>query len=205
MVILPVENERKHNNSARGICFFAVALLALASPLSAQKNDVDLFGEAESRFRQREYAIALDRYDLLVAEYPRSPLISDVQFRRAVCFFRLDEQEEALSLFEKIDDRYRSTQFIAFVPFWIGVIKYNQGDFAAAAESLRRYLGAGEPSLLGQARMYLAVSETKLGNYDIAIGILEDLAAGESSSDYRTDALVFLASLYVKEGLYVHF
>jgi TolA-binding protein len=192
----------QYNKIARRVFFFVTGLLVLASPLSAQKNDVELFGEAESRFRLREYAIALDRYDLLVTEYPKSPLISDVQFRRAVCQFRLDEQDEALLLFEKIEERYRSTQFIAFVPFWIGVIKYNQGDFAVAAESLRRYLEAGEPSLLGQARMYLAVSETKLGNYDIAIGILEDLAAEELDSSYQTNAFVFLASLYVKEGLF---
>ena len=177
-------------------------LLVVSSPLHAQKSDVELFQEAESRFRQREYAIALNRYDLLAAQYPRSPLISDVQFRRAVCLFRLGDQQEALSLFRNIEVRYRSTQFIAFVPFWIGVIEYNSGDFAQAAESLRRYLQGGEPSLLGQARMYLAICETKLGNFDSAISILEGVVSEEPGAEYRAQAPVFLASLYVKKGLY---
>ncbi|MBN1686126.1 MAG: tetratricopeptide repeat protein [Spirochaetales bacterium] len=177
-------------------------LVVLVSPLHAQKSDVELFQEAESRFRLREYSIALSRYDLLVSEYPRSSLISDVQFRRAVCFFRLGDQDEALSLFIKIEERYKSTQFIAFVPFWIGVIEYNKGDFDRAAASLRRYLEGGEPSLLGQARMYLAFCETNLGRFAAAIDIVEQLLAEAPEADYRAEALVFLASLCVKEGLY---
>ena len=192
----------QHNYTARGGSFFIVILLFVSAPVIALKSDVELFSEAESRFRQREYAIALDRYDFLAAEYPRSPLISDVQFRRAVCFFRLGSHEEALSLFKTIEIRYKSTQFLPFVPFWIGVLEYNEGNFAEAAGSLRRYIEAGEPSLLGQARMYLAVSETKLGNFEAAIAILEDIAASLGDGEYSADALVFLASLYVKEGLY---
>ncbi len=180
----------------------ALLFLGLAPIISAQKSDVELFQEAESRFRQQEYAIALNRYNSLMDEYPRSPLISDVQFRRAVCLFRLGDQQEALTLFETIEERYRSTQFIAFVPFWIGVIEYNNGNYARAAESLRQYIEAGEPSLLEQAKIYLAVCETKLRNFDSAIEILEQLVRNKEPGQYPSGALISLASLYVKEGEY---
>jgi len=193
---------QKPKQYLRALILAVLILPGIAVTVSAQKSDVKLYQEAESRFRLREYAVALNRYNALIDEYPRSPLISDVQFRRAVCMFRLGDQQEALSLFKKIEDRYKSTQFIAFVPFWRGVIEYNNGEYSLAAESLRKFLEAGEPSLLGQASMYLAVCETKLGNYDTAIDILEQLAAEEISADYAADAIISLASLYVKNGLY---
>ena len=184
----------------RGYLACILVCVGVASPLSAQKSDSELYQEAESRFRLKEYSFALNRYDLLLQEHPRSSLIPDVQFRRAVSLFRLGRQQEAMSLFESIQDRYTSTQFLAFVPFWIGVIEYNSGDYARAAEFLRSYIEAGEPSLLRQARLYLAVCENELGNMEEAVELLEVIVAEGSPSVDDGYALIFLTSLYAKMG-----
>ena len=170
--------------------------------LAAQKSDSDLFQDAESRFRAKEYEIALDRYDTLIRQYPRSSYVPDTQFRRAVCFFRLDKQEESLELFRRVEERYSSTQFIAFVPFWTGIAEYNRGNYAAAAADLRRFLEAGEPTLLRQARLYLAISEDKLGNQDTAVQLLERMISENLDPGSDSYSVTLLGSLYMKRQEY---
>ena len=60
------------------------------SPLAGQEPAEELFREAESRFRNKNYELALDRYDALIRQYPLSDYVPDAQFRKAVCLYRLD-------------------------------------------------------------------------------------------------------------------
>ncbi len=179
-----------------------IMLLLPVVSLLAQRTDAELYREAESRFRSKEYAFALDRYGKLIQDYPRSPLIPDAQFRSAVSLFRIGQQNEGLELFQKIQERYSSTRFIVFVPFWIGVIEYNNGNFNAAAKALGTYLEAGEPSLLRQARLYLAICENELGEIDSAASQLERLVYDNFDAKSEAYALTFLTSIYVKQGKY---
>ena len=185
----------------RAVACILTILLPLVS-LSAQKTDAELYQEAESRFRSKEYVFALDRYTRLTQEYPRSPLIPDAQFRSAVSLFRIGRQDEALALLLKIQERYTSTRFAAFVPFWIGVIEYNNGNYQDAATALGSYLDAGDPSLLRQARLYLAICQNELGDTENAVAQLEQLVFDEFDPSAEAYALTFLASIYVKLGRY---
>ena len=171
-------------------------------PLFAQTDDRRLYQDAESRFRVRDYELALDRYSDLVSEYPLSSHVPDAQFRSAVCLFRLDSQEEALDLFRKVESRYGSTQFIAYVPFWIGVIEYNRRNYAEAAINLSRFIEVGDATLSNQALLYLAISEQNLGNTTVAIEYLESLTENLENPTAEPYAIVLLASLYVRQGEY---
>lgn len=185
----------------------AAALIALFGVLVvgtafSQSNDKQLFQEAESRFRAQDYEFALEFYTTLVKDYPLSGYVPDAQFRRAVCTFRLNRPQEALELFKQVERKYPSTRFAAFVPFWIGVIEYNNKNFKEAAYYLRNYLEMGDSSLVGQARLYLAVSENTLGNPDSAIVLLEEMLSDAESSGTDPYALILLSSLYIKQDRY---
>lgn len=166
----------------------------------AQSEDKQLFQEAESRFRARDYEFALEFYGSLIDDFPLSGYVPDAQFRRAVCLFRLDRSSEALELFKLVERRFPSSRFIAFVPFWIGVIEYNNKNYKEAAYYLRNYLEQEESSLVGQAKLTLAVSENTLGNVDAAIELLEDMLKGPVDADVYANIL--LNSLYIKQGRY---
>jgi tetratricopeptide (TPR) repeat protein len=120
------------------IRFLAYVLLLVPAFVFAQSADRRLFQDAENRFRSNDYEVALQKYDQLLETYPLSGYVPDSQFRRAVCLFRLDRPDEALEVFRLVEARYPSTRFLPFVPFWIGVISYNSGDYRAASEHLKR-------------------------------------------------------------------
>ncbi len=178
----------------------ALFLVFVTLPVFGQSVDRRLFQDAENRFRAKDYEVALQKYDELIEKYPLSSYVPDAQFRRAVCNFRLGRPEQARRILELVEEKYGSTGFIAFVPFWKGVIAYNNQEYAKAARNLERYLETGEEGLLGQAKLILAVSENKLGNPERAIHFLEDIA--EKGFQEQPYALPFLASLYIKQKLY---
>ncbi len=174
--------------------------LLVVPGLSAQSPDRGLYQEAENRFRSKDYELALEQYEQLIRTYPLSRYVPDAQFRRAVCLFRLGRSAQALDVFRLVESKYPSTDFLPFVPFWVGVISYNDKDYAEASRNLKRYLAAGESSLLGQARLILAVSENELGRVDEAIRYLEAMRTeGFGEHEY---AVPFLASLYVRQRDY---
>ena len=69
--------------------YFSVLFIFITLAIFAQSLEKELFTEAENRFRSKDYELALDRYDALLRQYPVTPYLPDVQFRRAVCLYRL--------------------------------------------------------------------------------------------------------------------
>jgi len=181
------------------VCLLLCTLIVPAG-IIAQSADRQLYQEAENRFRSKDYELALQKYRQLIDEYQLSRYVPDAQFRRAVCLFRLGRPQEALTVFRLVESTYPSTDFLPFVPFWIGVISYNQKDYEAASRNLQRYLAGGESSLVGQAQLILAVSENELGRTEAAIGYLE--AMQRDGFGDQVYAVPFLASLYVREKNY---
>jgi len=146
------------------IVFLVTALAA------AQQTDRELFNEAERRFQSQDYELAIDRYDTLIREFPVSQYIPDAQFRTAVGLYRLDRLDEALGLLDLVERRYRSTRYLGYVPFWRGVILYEQGSYDEALPSLTTFVGATDsggsesgvqldPELENQALLHKALAE----------------------------------------------
>ena len=182
----------------RVACILLLTVSALAS--YGQSLDRRLYQDAENRFRSKDYQVALQKYLELIDEFPLSRFVPDAQFRRAVSLFRLGQIDESLEVFRTVESKYRATGFLPFVPFWIGVISYNEKEYIEASANLSRYLESGETSLLGQARLILAVSENQLGNTDSAIRQLESLR--DAGFEEQLSAIPFLASLYVRTKAY---
>ena len=175
--------------------------LFIALPeIGAQPLEKQLFRDGENRFSSGEYEIALNRYDEFLDHYPLSNLVPDVQFRRAICLYRLGRYEESFSLLGRIEVRYRTTGFLPFLSFWKGMTAFQQGRYSPAAGYFTEYLGGADSSLSVAARYYQGMAYYRDGDFSSAQEALEMLSSEELSA--RPYATALLSSFYLREERY---
>ena len=153
----------------------------------------DLFAEAESRYLGKNYTAALETYDAFAAAYPLSERIADVQYRRAVCLYRLDRFRDAVQLIGEIEVRYRTTRYFSFVPLWKGLSLYGLKSYSLCIDSLDAFLaGPVDQEFTPQALLHKALAQAALSNDDGARDTLRLLTAGwQSSRLFPYGAVVF--------------
>ncbi|MBN1700178.1 MAG: tetratricopeptide repeat protein [Spirochaetales bacterium] len=169
------------------------------APASALTSENELFSLAESRYHAKNYSIALQTYDEFLKEYPLSDLVPDVQYRRAVCHYRLGKYREALSLFTRIESRYRSTRYLDYIPFWAGMIFYHQADYSRAINSFDVFLSKthrGED--VQSAVFYKGLCEVFLETYDEAKETLGSFLDNHATSSLYPSCVVLYAFVLLK-------
>ncbi len=175
---------------------------AQAAPPGAER---DLYMEAENRFLNHDYELALDRFESFIRQYPLSQYVPDAQFRRAVSLYRLGQYKSSLDLLNRIEERYRSTRFLATVPFWKGVDQYYLARYDAAIGDLNRFLsntvgsnrgGGDDGPLKRQALLYRGICEVASGKGGDAIGSLTQLMKETIAPSDESYGLTLLCSLY---------
>lgn len=158
-----------------------LAILGCLSPLFAQQGARQLFFEGENRFANEAYEAALDRYSELIETHPDSRYVPDAQFRRALAHYHLREYQEAIILLDRVERRFRSTQFLDSVPFWKGLAHYHAGNREAAEKEFTRFLEAsGEGERSYQAYLYRGILRSRAGK---AKSAAEDLNAAAGAAD----------------------
>lgn len=174
---------------------FAVFLLFLAATAGAQNTDRDLFQQAEIRFRNGDYELALDRYQALLRDSPFSRHVPDAQFRIGVSQHRLGRYEESLRTFGRVETRFRSTRYIALVPFWKGVTHYYLSRYRDAVRDLERYLEQdGIEEIVRQALLYRALSLDALGE-DPEPDVARILELADAPTDEPYATTIYMRSL----------
>jgi TolA-binding protein len=177
-----------------------VVLLPLCA-VFADSGEQDLFAEAESFYYAKNYSLALESYVVFTTRFPRSELIPDVEYRRALCFFYLNRFDESLALLERIEKRYRSTRYFSFIPFWKGLILVYQKDYANALALFDAYLQKTESAgLTAQAYYYKAVCEAETGRYESAQATVMKFLADYPGSEMYDQDLLLLAFVYFKRN-----
>jgi TolA-binding protein len=180
------------------IVLLLCSLLLVGGPARALAAvpEADLFAEAESRYLGRNYTAALEAYDSFLTAYPLSERVADVQYRRAVCLYRLKRYREAEALTADIEKRYRSTRYFAFVLLWRGLSQYALGSYSLAVDSLDAYLaGETDPEFTPQALLHKALALHALSNDPAAEASLRSLTGGYPASPLYPYACVLLGSL----------
>ncbi|HTZ52611.1 MAG TPA: tetratricopeptide repeat protein, partial [Spirochaetia bacterium] len=178
-----------------------VLLLGGAGRLFAAPAEDNLFAEAESRYLGKNYTAALESYDAFVTAYPLSERISDVQYRRAVCLYRLERYRDAVQLIGDIEVRYRTTRYFSYVPLWKGLSLYGLKSYSLAVDSLDRFLaGPADAEFTPQALLHKALALQALSNDAAARQSLELLVGSYQSSRLFPYAAVLLGSLEQRQG-----
>ncbi len=185
------------------ISFIVCVLLLLggAEQAAAAPAENDLYAEAESRYAGRNYAAALESYDEFVAAYPLSEQIADVQYRRAVCLYRLARYRDAVQLIGDIEVRYRGTRYFSFVPLWKGLSLYGLKSYSLCVDSLDRYLaGPVDAEFTPQALLHKALALEALSDEAGARASLGMLTRDYQSSRLFPYAAVELGSVLQRQG-----
>jgi TolA-binding protein len=168
-----------------------------------QGSETEMFSEAESRYLGKNYAAALDAYDSLLKRFPLSNLAADVQYRKAVCLFRLEKFQEASQLLHDVETKFRSTRYLDFVSFWQGLSFYQLKSYSRSVEYLDTFLAAKQDQeLTPQALLYKALSLVELKSFPEAVGAVERIYKEFSGSEVFPYSAVLLASLLRKEKRY---
>ncbi len=165
-----------------------------------QSSETELFSEAESRYLGKNYAAALDAYDSFLRKFPLSGLVSDVQYRKAVCLYRLEKYQEASQLLHDVETKFRSTRYLEYVPLWQGLSSYGLKSYSQCVEYLNVFLAAGkDPELTPQALLYKALALIELQKLEEAAEAVRAIQAEYKTSDVYPYSAVLLASILRRE------
>ncbi|HET6451785.1 MAG TPA: tetratricopeptide repeat protein [Spirochaetia bacterium] len=184
------------------VAALAVCLLGgAAGVLAAAPAEDDLYAEAESRYLGKNYTAALESYDAFAAAYPLSERIADVQYRRAVCLYRLERYRDAVQLIGDIEVRYRTTRYFSFIPLWKGLSLYGLKSYSLCVDSLDAFLaGPPDPEFTPQALLHKALALQALSNDEAARQSLTALTTSWQASRLFPYAAVLLGSLEQKQA-----
>jgi TolA-binding protein len=183
------------------VILLVCALLAVSIPAQAARSEADLFAEAESRYLGGTYAAAIEAYDAFTEAFPRSSLVSDAKYRRAVALLRLERWQEASDALSEVETRWRATRWIAYVPLWQGIALYHLGSWSLALERLERFLsGPPDPDLTPQALLHEGLCLASLDDRTGAEAALAKLLADWPKAANRSYAKVALGTLLARRG-----
>ena len=178
-------------------------LAAVALQAGAASAELDLFNEAEQRFRGGNYAFALEAYQDFLERYPLSELSADATYRVGVAQTQLGRHHDAVATFEHVQLRHRGTRYLPFVNFWAGVSLYELEQFDRASASLGAFVAeATDPDLVPRALLYLALADVALGDLSGAADALERLREPSVVSDSSEFGTVLLGYVYALQGRY---
>jgi len=169
--------------------YILILLFFLPWPLFAFVQEKELFSEAESRYLSGKYLPAYETYDEFIRTYPLSELTPDVQYRKALCLYRLEKYREAIQQFDLVEKRYRMTRYMVLVPLWKGVSYYYTADYPKAIENLDAFLNKGDQhELIFEALLYKALSSISIGRVQDGREAMERLvnARGDKVSTYES-------------------
>jgi TolA-binding protein len=189
----------------RGLLFIIACIVC--SPLYAQNSDRDLFLDAEARFQSGNLTLAMEQYDELIRKWPDSPYSGDARYRRAIILYRTGRAQEALRAFETIEKRYRSTKYIAYIPYWKARIEYDAKNFAKAYQVLANLsLNSLDEGTRQQVLLYKGKAALALDDTDQALEAFESLYNDRSRRSLQAETegalLVYLSDLYSRLSKY---
>ncbi|MBN2532302.1 MAG: tetratricopeptide repeat protein [Spirochaetales bacterium] len=178
-------------------------LLFLSAWIFAFTTESELYSLAESRYFAKNYSVAMETYDEFVKTFPLSSLVPDVQYRRAVCMYRLGQYQDSLTLLKRIETRYRATRYLDYLPFWAGLNFYYLKDYGSAVNSFESFLKKSEKGeSTAQALFYKGLSEIYLENYGDGEATLQIVMKEYKDQIITSSALVLLAFIYLKQEKY---
>ncbi len=177
-------------------------LCAVVCTVQITAQEQRLFREAERRFENGDYQFALSRYKQLMEEYPDSEYTPDAKFREAVIYASLGRYRASLDQLQRVAQRYSSTRYFRYIPFWQGYNLYYLQDYSRAKEEFTEFLQADPGNLTRDALYYKALCERSLDEYEPALDSVKRLYGLYDSPVQNPQMVILFTSLLVETGRY---
>jgi len=100
--------------------------------LSAALREKATLGLSWTVFKQGNYQQALQAFSKIQQDYPNSPFMKTVIFKKAECLSNLKQFKNAIREFSHLTERFPSSSFVSEAQFQIGMAYYKMNDFAKA-------------------------------------------------------------------------
>jgi len=155
------------------------------------------FQMAQLDLNNKNYLDALNRYTLVIEEYPESDVIRDVRYGRGLAYHYVGRYDRALADYQWLLDTDLPETMRLKIAFSMALSYSAKGEDAQAKGLLSEVIEKGDESLARSARLQL-ISMAEKQDPEEAIQIYEELLTGTESEKERQRVLIRLASAYFR-------
>ncbi|MCE2448575.1 MAG: tetratricopeptide repeat protein [Candidatus Latescibacteria bacterium] len=156
------------------------------------------FQMAQLDLNNKNYVDAVERYTMVLEEYPESDVIRDIRYGRALAYHYSGRYDRALLDYKWLLDTKIPEAMQLKVSFSMALSYSAEGNDAEAEKLLNEVIASGDESLVRSARLQLISMAEKKGNPEEAVRIYEEMLATTTSSEDRERLLIRLANAYFK-------
>lgn len=156
----------------KGVCFFQLkkypeSIQSFKTYL--QSGDIGRFGDdallklAVAQSKQNQAKLAMETFQRLLRDYPKSELRVQAHYQLAECYYDLKQYSNAITNYTKVADRKPPDELSSYAMFGIALCHYDQGKWTVAAESFGQVADKFKnPDLIPQALYRKGTSLVKL-------------------------------------------
>lgn len=127
-------------------------------------------------FDRKEYARALERYDVVLDKYPDSFWADYAQFQVGTIFSLTGKYSQAVMAYQSLLANFPNSSWRDKSVFALGAAYFKIGDFERSAAEFRRLVhDATDAALAVRARLYLANSLYSMKQYADAVAVLAEV------------------------------
>ena len=155
------------------------------------------FQMAQLDLNNKNYVDALNRYSLVLEEYPESEVISDARYGRGLAYHYVGRYDRAVSDYQILLDGELPETMQRKIEFSMALSFSAQGKDQQAQELLNAVISQGDESLARSARLQL-ISMAEKQDPQQAIKIYEELLESMESEEEKQRVLIRLASAYFR-------
>ena len=156
------------------------------------------FQMAQLDLNNKNYVDAVERYSMVLEEYPESDVIRDTRYGRALAYHYSGRYDRALVDYKWLLDTKIPKAMQLKVTFSMALSYSAEGNDEEAEKLLNEVIASGDESLVRSARLQLISMAEKKGNPEEAVHIYEEMLATTTSSEDRERLLIRLANAYFK-------
>ncbi|MEI6970476.1 MAG: tetratricopeptide repeat protein [bacterium] len=155
---------------------------------------------ADCRFSNKQFSLAAQAYDQLIAEFPAAPLAAQAMFQNAECAARMNKPDDAVRLFRSVIATNPAGVFADQALMRIAEIKEDQGEQAAALGAYDQLMATYTNSTLyanallahGLINFRSLLFETALGDFEKLVLLFPQTEAAEHAAYMRGRCLQIL-------------
>ena len=155
------------------------------------------FQMAQLDLNNKNYLDALNRYTIVLDNYPESEVVTEARYGRGLAYHYVGRYDRAVSDYQILLDGALPEAMQYKIEFSMALSYSAQGEDAQAQKLLNDVIATGDESLARSARLQL-ISMAEKQDPKEAITIYEELLASMESEEEKQRVLIRLASAYFR-------